>query len=344
MSKAKETTPTLNPNLIKATLEEYYNTEQAKVRDEIRAKIDRTLMESKPEEYAPLTKQVDALMSQQLNETDYKKLVSDISNARKNLHKEEKKEEKVPAVIADLKAEVDRLVERREAEATLKTNIRKAKEEVANKLKADNKTAKEKYSELCREHRKSENKKDKLVTSGLDSLYQQLSDNLRDFTKFIKCHNLYAMMITDAVNEFIERFCKTVQEVDEILASFPLGRFMLSFHAKELATLPDTSYLTTFIQSLVVQRDCSLSASYRERLREVFTNFMLVGVDCLVILYNSRSSRIAYEDMIAYFLSLNNYQHGFDQVFNDQMTGYLKTILAANKRKPASPEQAQPAA
>lgn len=338
MSKAKENVPVLNANKIKLTLEEHYNSAQAKERADLKAKISRSLMETNSGEYAPLIRQLDTLNSQKLNENDHKKLASDISNARKELHKEEKKgEDRVPAVIEEINAKIQALIDKRDSETKLKTDIRKAQDAINEKLRLDGKAAKARYSALYKEHRESENKNKKMETTGIDSLYQMLGDNLRDFTRFIKCHTLYAMMITDALNEFVERFSKSVQEVDDIMASFPLGRFMLSFYPKDKATFPDTSYLSTFIQESVTLKDCSLNAAYRERLREIFTNFMLVGVDCLVLLYNNRSTRIAYEDMVAYFLSVNHQRFGADQVFTDTMSNYIKAIVALNKKK--NPEQ-----
>ena len=67
---------------------------------------------------------------------------------------------------------------------------------------------------------------------------------------------------------------------------------MLSFNKRE--TLVETEYLTTYISDIVAREDCSINGLYKDRLREVFVNFMLRSVDCMLILCNNETTRLTF--------------------------------------------------
>lgn len=332
MSKASATkTPTLNSNDVKNTLEHLYNHEHASMKTDIKARITATLKAAHPEVYGPLEQSVNDLNARRMSQDDFKGLSQRITTTKRDVAKEKKKTPADDSRVADLEASLNALSLQRDNENKLVTEHREAQKRLDERLQADNKAAKEAYNALVKEHRQGEHKKDPLELSGINLLYRELSENAKNFTKFIKCHNLYTLMITQALDEFVNRFNENVGTVDEILAMFPLGRFMLSFARR--SELPETPYMLNYVTAIVNSRECSINKTCKERLQEVFVNFIVMGVDCLNILFGKGSNRLPYDDMINYFLSVY-YQHfGRDQVFEDLMSGYSRTIQDMKKKK-----------
>ena len=333
--------PTLNPNSIRATLEEVYNSDKTQQKANLRQRIDRALIDSKPAEYAPLTSNVDSLKSGQLSPEALKEIVSDMASTKRDLTKESnKKEDRNQARIAELEARYEKLKARREAESNLANQIKTAQKVVNDKLREDWKITKEKYAELVSAHKKSENKKEKLETEGINSFLQMLNDLTKDAIKFVRIHNLFAKMITESLNEFTQRFNDKMEEVDVIFQSFSLGRFLMSFSRRE--NLPATPYLTDYINSIVTARDCSINTASKERMREIFVNFMLSSVDCLLILCNGASTRLTFDDMLCYYTTVYSHMFGRDQSFVDLMSRYNKEIEeSSHKKKEADDSSAE---
>lgn len=334
-------TPVLNPNSIKTTLEEAYNDERHKQKLDIKNRINRFILDANPAAYGPLTAKVDSLKSQAMSPGELKELVGDIAAVNRDLAREnKKKEEKNQIRIADLEARLEKLKVRRDAESALTAQIKEAQKVVDAKLKEDNKIAKDKFMELCKSHKASENKKEKMETDGVNTLFQMTNDLIKDSIKFIKIHNLYTMIVNDVLAEFTRRFNEHVEEVDVILQQFPLGRFLLSFSHRESNL--NTEYLTTYINEVVTLQDCSINTLYKERLREVFVNFMLAAIDCLLILANGITTRITFGDMLCYFTTAYFHRFGRDQSFTDLMTQYttkLNEVVHKKKVEETSAEE-----
>lgn len=343
----------LNPNSIRLTLEEVYNDERHKQKLDLKNRINRALVDSNPAGYSPLTSKVDELKSQSLSPEALKEINSDINAVKRDLNRENnKKEEKNQVRIAELETRYEKLKARRDAESALSAQIKEAQKLVDAKLKEDNKIAKDKYTELCKAHKESENKKEKLETDGINALLQMTNDLTKESIKFIKIHNLYTMIVNDTLEEFTRRFNEHVEEVDPILQSFPLGKFLLSFSRRE--QLVDTPYLTTYINQIVTLKDCSINTIYKERLREVFVNFMLYSLDCMLVLCDGLTTRITFGDMLCYFATAYFHRFGKDQSFTDLLAHYkVKLNEVIHKKKDSdesgeenaeSPQAEQPSA
>lgn len=331
--------PFLNPNHVKTTLEEVYNCERHKQKVDLKARINRALIDAKPGEYAPLTTQVDSLKSKSMSPSALKDLIHDIASTKRELTRENgKKEERNQGRIADLEARLNKLNDQKNAESALSTQIREAQKCVDAKLREDNKIARDKYAELCKAHKESENRKEKMETDGINALLQMTTDTIKESIKFIKIHTLYTLVIEDVLEEFTRRFNEHVDEVDTILRSFPLGRFLLSFSRRE--PLAETEYLKTYIDDIVALRDCSINTNYKERLREVFVNFMLTAVDCMLVLCNNTTTRLTFGDMIAYFSTVYFHQFGRDQSFTDLMNQYNTKLSEVVHKKKGGEEEA----
>jgi len=345
--------PVLNPNHIRITLEEVYNHENQLQRTDLKNRINRALMDANPGAYAPLVSKVDSLKSQAMSPAALKELVSDLAASKRDLTRENnKKEDKNQARIAELDLRVTKLETQRNNETTLATQIKEAEKQVAAKLREDNKIARDKYADLCKAHKESENRKEKMETDGINSLLQMTGDLVKDSIKFIKIHNLYTMVVNDVLNEFTRRFNEHVDEVDNILKSFPLGKFLLSFSRRD--KLVETDYLATYINEIVTLGDCSINAIYKERLREIFVNFMLYAVDCMLVLCNNETTRLTFGDMLCYFNTVYFHQYGKDQSLVDLLAQYrVKLNEVIHKKKDgeesgdenveSQPEESQPA-
>jgi hypothetical protein len=324
--------PTLNPSHIRSTLEEVYNSERNQQKTNLKLRIDRALIELKPAEYEPLTSQVDSLKSQQLTSDALKEIVSDMASTKRDLTKESnKKEDRNQARIAELEGRYEKLKTRREAESKLAADVRAAQKVVNDKLKEDHKIVKEKFNELCAAHKKSENKKEKMETEGVNTFLQMLIDLNHESIKFIRVHNLFVKVINDSIDEFTRRFNEKMDEVDTIFQSFSLGKFMLSFSRRE--NLPQTQYLTDYINNIVTSKDCSINTASKERMREIFVNFMLSSVDCVIILYNGSSTRVTFNDTLSYYATAYHHMFGKDSSFTELVTRYCKELEEVIKKK-----------
>jgi hypothetical protein len=331
MAKANTKVPALNSNDIKNTLEQLYNLEHSNTKNDIKNSIAAELKAAHPEVYGPLEESVRSLNEKRMKKEEFTNLSGRITSTKRDVNKEKKKTPIDESRVSDLEASLSALSLQRENENKLITECKEAQKRLDERLHADNKAAKTAYDTLVKEHRQGENKKETLVLTGINLLYQKLATNSKNFTKFIKCHNLYALMVTQVLDDFVNRFNEMGGSVDEIMATFPLGRFMLSFARRP--ELPETPYMLNYINSLINFRECSINKTCKERLQEIFVNFIVMGVDCLNILFGKESNRLPYDDMINYFLSVY-YQHfGRDESFETLMRGYSQTIQDMKKKK-----------
>lgn len=331
--------PVLNPNHIRLTLEEVYNNDKNEQKINLKKRINRALLDSKPAEYNPLTEKVNSLKSTQLSPEALKEIVTDMACTKRDLTKENnKKEERNQARIGELESRYEKLKARKEAEAELAAQVKAAQKVVDDKLKEDNKIIKDKFTEMCAAHKKSDNKKEKMETEGTFTFLQMLNDLTRDSIKFIRVHNLFVKVINECLNEFTTRFNEKMEEVDTIFQAFPLGKFMLTFSKHE--NLPVTQYLTEYIHCIVTSKDCSINNASKERMREIFVNFMLSSVDCMLILCNGLSTRVTYNDMLSYFDTSYYHMYGKDASFTDLIARYTKELNEViHKKKDGSDEE-----